>query len=110
MPWLLEFMQQTFTALPDHLNASVLAENDDFEVFVLEADEMGSTTNSDEAFKEAYYYFKRAADHDVSLGHYEMALALEYGFGTERSVEDALLHYKQSAETGFCLDIIELAS
>ncbi len=42
MPWLLEFMQQTFTELPDHLNASVLAENDDFEVFVLEADEMWS--------------------------------------------------------------------
>ena len=42
MTWLLEFMQQTFTALPDHLNAEVLTENDDFEVFVLEADEMWS--------------------------------------------------------------------
>jgi IS1 family transposase len=42
MTWLLEFMQQTFTALPDHLNADVLAENDNFEVFVLEADEMWS--------------------------------------------------------------------
>lgn len=30
------------TTLPDHLNADVLAENDDFEVFVLEADEMWS--------------------------------------------------------------------
>lgn len=42
MTWLLEFMQQTFTTLPDHLNADVLAENEDFEVFVLEADEMWS--------------------------------------------------------------------
>jgi hypothetical protein len=42
MTWLLEFMQQTFTALPDHLNTEGLAENDDFKVFVLEADEMWS--------------------------------------------------------------------
>lgn len=42
MPWLLEFMQITFTALPESLNATVIAENDDFEVFVLEADEMWS--------------------------------------------------------------------
>ncbi len=42
MPWLLEFMQLTFSTLPDNLNATVVAENDDFEVFVLEADEMWS--------------------------------------------------------------------
>lgn len=35
-------MQQTFKELPDNLNASLVAENDDFEVFVLEADEMWS--------------------------------------------------------------------
>ena len=35
-------MQQTFKALPDSLNAEVVAENEDFEVFVLEADEMWS--------------------------------------------------------------------
>jgi transposase-like protein len=42
MTWLLEFMQQTFDALPDNLNANVLAENDEFEVYTLEADEMWS--------------------------------------------------------------------
>ena len=42
MTWLLEFMQQTFKELPDDLNATVVEENDDFEVFVLEADEMWS--------------------------------------------------------------------
>lgn len=42
MPWLLEFMQQAFTALPDDLNATVVAENDEFEVFILEGDEMWS--------------------------------------------------------------------
>ncbi len=42
MTWLLEFMQQTFKALPDHLNAKILAENEDFEVFVFEADETWS--------------------------------------------------------------------
>ena len=42
MTWLLEFMQQTFKALPDHLNAEVVSENDEFEVFILEADEMWS--------------------------------------------------------------------
>ncbi len=42
MPWLLEFMQQTFAALPENLNATVLAENDEFEIVVLEADELWS--------------------------------------------------------------------
>lgn len=42
LPWLLEFMQQTFAELPDNLNATVLEENDEFEVVVLEADEMWS--------------------------------------------------------------------
>ena len=40
MPWLLQFMEKTFEVLPDHLNATVFAENDEFEVAVLEADEM----------------------------------------------------------------------
>ena len=39
MPWLLGFMQKTFQTLPDNLNATVLQENDEFEVIVLEADE-----------------------------------------------------------------------
>jgi len=42
MPWLLEFMQITFEQLPEDLNVTVVAENDDFEVVVLEADEMWS--------------------------------------------------------------------
>jgi len=42
MTWLLEFMQETFQTLPDNLNSDVVVENDDFEVFVLEADEMWS--------------------------------------------------------------------
>ena len=42
MPWLLEFMQETVAALPDNLNADVVADNEEFEVVVLEADEMWS--------------------------------------------------------------------
>lgn len=42
LPWLLEFMQQTFAQLPDDLTATVLEENSEFEVVVLEADEMWS--------------------------------------------------------------------
>jgi len=40
MPWLLEFMQTTFQSLPDDLNATVLTENEEFEVIILEADEL----------------------------------------------------------------------
>lgn len=42
MPWLLEFMERTFQSLPEDLNATVIAENDEFEVAILEADEMWS--------------------------------------------------------------------
>ena len=42
MPWLLEFMEKTFQSLPDDLNATIIAENDEFEVAVLEGDEMWS--------------------------------------------------------------------
>ena len=42
MPWLLEFMQETVAALPDNLNADVVADNEEFEVVVLESDEMWS--------------------------------------------------------------------
>lgn len=49
MPWLLEFMEQTFQALPEDLNATILVENNEFEVLVLECDELwsfvGSKTN-----------------------------------------------------------------
>lgn len=46
MPWLLEFMEKTFQSLPDDLNATVISENDDFEVAVLEGDEMWSFVGS----------------------------------------------------------------
>ena len=42
MPWLLGFMEKTFEALPDDLNATIIAENDEFEVVVIEGDEMWS--------------------------------------------------------------------
>ena len=42
MPWLLGFMEKTFQALPDDLNATVIAENDEFEVVVFEGDEIWS--------------------------------------------------------------------
>ena len=42
MPWLLEFMDKTVRSLPEDLNAEVVAENEDFEVVVLECDEMWS--------------------------------------------------------------------
>jgi hypothetical protein len=34
MTWLLEFMEQTFQTLPEDLNATVLAENDDKDVYL----------------------------------------------------------------------------
>jgi hypothetical protein len=46
MPWLLEFMNTTIQSLPDDLNAAVIAENDEFEVAVLEGDEMWSFVGS----------------------------------------------------------------
>jgi len=46
MPWLLGFMEKTFQSLPDDLNATVIAENDEFEVAVLEGDEMWSFVGS----------------------------------------------------------------
>lgn len=42
MPWLLGFMQETFTKLPEDLNATVAGESDEFEVVVLELDELWS--------------------------------------------------------------------
>lgn len=39
MPWLLEFMESIFRKLPDHLNVTYLAENEDLEVAILEMDE-----------------------------------------------------------------------
>lgn len=41
-PWLLEFMEKTYQSLPEDLNATVIAENDEFEVLVLEIDELWS--------------------------------------------------------------------
>jgi len=46
MTWLLGFMETTFQSLPDDLNATILAENDEFEVAVLEGDEMWSFVRS----------------------------------------------------------------
>lgn len=46
MPWLLGFMEKTFQSLPDDLNATVIAENDEFEVAILEGDEMWSFVGS----------------------------------------------------------------
>lgn len=46
MPWLLGFMEKTFQSLPDDLNATVIAENNEFEVAVLEGDEMWSFVGS----------------------------------------------------------------
>lgn len=42
MPWLLDFMTQTIQSLPEDLNTTVISENDDFEVSVLEIDELWS--------------------------------------------------------------------
>lgn len=40
MPRLLGFMEKTFQSLPEDLNATIIAENNEFEVAVLEGDEM----------------------------------------------------------------------
>lgn len=48
MPWLLGFMEKTFQSLPEDLNATIIAENDEFEVVVLEGDEMWSFVGSKE--------------------------------------------------------------
>ena len=42
LPWLLEFMEEIFKQLPDHLNGTIVADNEEFVVSVLEADEMWS--------------------------------------------------------------------
>ena len=42
MPWLLRFMEKTFQSLPENLQAGIIAENDEFEVLVLEVDELWS--------------------------------------------------------------------
>ena len=42
MPWLLEFINGLIAELPENLNAEVVAENDEIEVVVLEADELWS--------------------------------------------------------------------
>ena len=46
MPCLLRFMEKTSQSLPDDLNATVIAENNEFEVAVLEGDEMWSFVGS----------------------------------------------------------------
>jgi hypothetical protein len=42
MPWLLGFMEKAFQSLPENLHAGIIAENDEFEVLVLEVDELWS--------------------------------------------------------------------
>lgn len=39
MTWLLEFMEGIFRKLPDHLNVTYIAENEELEVAILEMDE-----------------------------------------------------------------------
>ena len=39
-------MEKTFQSLPDDLNATIIAENDEFEVVVLEGDELWSFVGS----------------------------------------------------------------
>jgi transposase-like protein len=48
MPWLLGFMEKIFQSLPEDLNATIIAENDEFEVVVIEGDEMWSFVESKE--------------------------------------------------------------
>jgi len=46
MTWLLSFMKTIFDSLPDDLNATVIADNEEFEVAVLEGDEIWSFVGS----------------------------------------------------------------
>lgn len=39
LPWLLEFMENIFRKLPDHLNVTYVVENEELEVTILEMDE-----------------------------------------------------------------------
>jgi transposase-like protein len=48
MPWLLEFIDSLIKELPENLNAEVVAEDDEIEVVVLEADELWSYVGSKE--------------------------------------------------------------
>ena len=48
MPWLLEFISSLIKELPENLNAEVVAEDDEIEVVVLEADELWSYVGSKE--------------------------------------------------------------
>jgi len=42
MPWLLQFMQEAYSSLPEDLNARFVSENEEFLVVVAEVDEMWS--------------------------------------------------------------------
>jgi IS1 family transposase len=42
MTWLLEFIEETYKALPEDLNADVVCENEEFAIAVLSADELWS--------------------------------------------------------------------
>jgi hypothetical protein len=46
MPWLLEFIDGLIAELPENLNAEVVAEDDEIEVVLLEADELWSYVGS----------------------------------------------------------------
>jgi len=46
MPWLLEFINGVIAELPENLNAEIVAENDEIEVVLLEADELWSYVGS----------------------------------------------------------------
>lgn len=48
MPWLLEFIDDLIKELPQNLNAEVVAEDDEIEVVVFEADELWSYVGSKE--------------------------------------------------------------
>jgi alpha-D-ribose 1-methylphosphonate 5-phosphate C-P lyase len=48
MPWLLEFIDGLMAQLPENLNAEVVAEDDEIEVVILEADELSSYVGSKE--------------------------------------------------------------
>ena len=48
MPWLLEFIDSLLQELPEDLNAEVVAENDEIDVVLLQADELWSYVGSKE--------------------------------------------------------------
>lgn len=81
MPWLLSFIQQIISELPDDLNASVVKDNEDFEVAIIELDEQWSYVGNKKNQQWLWLAFHSAT---------RQVLAMHVGKRDKRSAEALL--------------------